>query len=82
MYICNYASVFSGDKGYNDWEIAEKLTILEAKKLDVDALNMEVLSGIEERKRRRVLEIRYGEIMTEYKKTHGYYIVKWDRPPH
>ena len=50
--------------------------------MDVDALNLEVSSGISERTVRRVLENRYGEIMKDDKKTHGYYIVKWDRPPH
>ena len=43
---------------------------------------MEVLSGIAERTRRRVFENRYGAMMTDDNKTHGYYIVKWDIPPH
>ena len=30
----------------------------------------------------KVLENRYGEIMTENIKTHESYIVKWDIPPH
>ena len=25
---------------------------------------------------------RYGSIITDDNKTHGYYIVKWDRTPH
>ena len=29
-----------------------------------------------------LLENRYGEIMTDNNKTHGYYIVQWDIPPH
>ena len=48
----------------------------------MDALKLEVLSRIAERTIRRVLEIRYGAIMTDDKKKHGYYNVKWDRPPH
>ena len=48
----------------------------------MDALKLEVLSGISERTRRRLLENRYGEIMTNNNKTHGYNIVKWDRPQH
>ena len=40
---CKYASVFYGEEVYNDWKIAEKLTSLETKKLDVDALKLEVL---------------------------------------
>ena len=48
----------------------------------MDALKLELLSGIEERKIRRVLENRYGVIMKDDNKTHGYYIVKWYRPPH
>ena len=45
------------------------------------ALKLEILSGIPERTIRRVSENRYGSIMSGDKKTHGYYIVKWDRPP-
>ena len=48
----------------------------------MDALKLEVLSGKSERTRRRVLENRYGEIMTDDNKTHVYYIVNWDRPLH
>ena len=75
-----YASFFSGDEGYTDWKIIETIDKPREKKLD--ALNLEVLSGIAERTRRRVLDNRYGEIMTDENETHGYYIVKWDRPPH
>ena len=48
----------------------------------MDALKLEILSGLVKRTRRRVLENRYEEIMTEDNKTHEYYIVKWYRPPH
>ena len=48
----------------------------------MDALKLEVLSEIIERTRRRVLENRYGTIMTNDNKTHGYYIVKWVIPTH
>ena len=48
----------------------------------MDALKLELLSGISERKIRRVLENRYGAIMKDDNKTHGYYIVKWYRLPH
>ena len=48
----------------------------------MDALKLELLSGISERTRKRVLENRYGEIMPCNNKTHGYYIVKLDKFPH
>ena len=57
---CKYASVFSGDEVYNDWKITETIDKHGNKKLDVDILNLVVLSGILERKIRRVLEKRYG----------------------
>ena len=82
MYICKYASVFYGDEGYNDWKITEKINNPGNKKLDANSLNMEVLSRMEERTRRRVLENRYGAIMIVKNKIHGCYIVKSDRPPH
>ena len=77
-----YVSVFSGDEGCNDWKIIETIDKPGNKKLDVDALKLELLSGISERKIRRVLENRYGAIMKDDNKTHGYYIVKWYRLPH
>ena len=52
------------------------------KKLDVGALKLGLLSRIAERTKKKVLENRYGEIMRDDNKTHGYYIVNWDRPPH
>ena len=48
----------------------------------MDTLKLEVSSGIAERTRRRVSENRYGAIMIDDNKTHGYYIVKWDRHTH
>ena len=47
----------------------------------MDALNLELLSGISARKRRIVLENRYVIMMTDDNKIHGYYIVNWYRPP-
>ena len=55
MYICRYALVFYGDKGYNDWNIIETIDNPGNKKLDMDSLNMEVLSVIAERTRSTVL---------------------------
>ena len=82
MYICKYALVFYGEKGYNDLNITETIDKPRSKKLERDSLNMEVLSGIAESTIRRVLENRYGEIISDKNKTHGYYIVNWDIPPH
>ena len=48
----------------------------------MDALKLEVLSRIAERTIRRVLENRYVAMMKDDNKTHGYYIVNWERPPH
>ena len=62
---CKYASVFSGDEVYNDWKITETIDKHGNKKMDVDILNLGVLSGIARRTRSRVLEKRYGEIITE-----------------
>ena len=45
-------------------------------------MNLEVLYGISEITRRIMLEKRYGAIMIDENKTHGYYIVKWDIPTH
>ena len=55
------------DEVYNNWEITETIYNLGNKKLDVDALKMELLSGIVEMTKRRVLENRYGSIMTDKK---------------
>ena len=48
-----YYSVLCGDKGYNDWKITETMD-KPRNKLDVDALNLELLSRIPESTRRRV----------------------------
>ena len=82
MYICKYASVLSREKGYNYWKITETIEKPGNKKLDVDSLKMEILSGISEITRKRVLENMYGSIITDDNKTHGYYIVQWDRTLH
>ena len=51
-----YASVFYGEEGYNDWKITEKVDKPRNEKLAVEALKLGVLSEIEERTRRIVLE--------------------------
>ena len=61
-------------------KLQKQLTGLK-KKLQMDALDLEVLSVISEMTSRKVLENRYWSIVTDDRKTHGYYILKWYRPP-
>ena len=60
-----YASVFYRDEGYNDWKITETRENPGNEKLDVDALKLELLSGIAERTGKRVSEKMYGAIMKD-----------------
>ena len=68
MYIASTPQSSLGKRYITIGKLQKQLPSLEMKKMGMEALNLEVLYGISERTIRRMLEKKYGSIMTDDKK--------------